>query len=263
MLMVASSCSYPTRIFGAPDDAGGAETDGASNESADGADGADGAGSAAFDAAADSSLATDAADASAKKDAAVSPPPDASIQDAALDGPPCSALSSGIQNFPATPQIFGCLDTKRPDAATGGTTWAERATLCGAGCQPCTAQRWADYRRVPAGGGAPVDAGLDAAPLPPDPLRVASANFWVDDDLVFVSGTSTDCVVAVSGEADSGICVSHHMHICVESVGSGPVSDVTGDSCQVHDCGYGIAVPDLDFGGCGPDYAGTLCCCDR
>jgi hypothetical protein len=250
-LLDSASCSYPTRTYSSADE------DGSSSGGVD----------ASVDQATPDVNVADTAEASITMDAAeTAPPMDVAVlpgPDAAPDGRPCAAVSGGEQDFPFTTQIVGCLDVLRPDAATGGTLWVNRAMLCGVGCRVCTAQEWIDYRQIPAGADAAVTAGADAAPLAPDPLRASSGNYWVDDDLVFLSGVSTECAVGPLGGSDSGVCGGRPIHVCVESPGSAAVTDHSGDTCQVHDCGYLTASPDLNFGGCGPDFAGTLCCCNR
>jgi hypothetical protein len=214
------SCSYPTRVFVFDD--GGSGDDGAT-----------------------------ASDAGSGSDA-----PQGLDAPAATDGPPCSALAS--QTAPYTPTMFGCRDFEH-DAAAVGTTWADRANLCGGSwCRVCTAQDWIDYQMPPVSDASSPDA---VAPTAAQPL----ANYWVDDNLL-PSGAIPGACAAVS--ADSGLgsnnCTGQPMRVCVHTPSSAAITDKSGDTCTLHDCGFGTQMPDLYFGGCVPSSdmsAGTLCCC--
>jgi hypothetical protein len=221
LLLTAASCGYPTRVF----------VD---------VDAADGGGQA--------SVPETSTEETSVVDA---PPPDAPSLDAPVEGAPemdapntgngpCAYGPPG-QTFAA--KMFGCTDVVHADPSVGGTTWANRATLCGRLCRVCTAQDWISAVRLVK----PGDA------------------YWIDDSLGG-SGTPTLCQVDSDAGAASGDCASSPMHVCVSSFSSSPgVSGPSKDTCALHDCGFGGSRPNEYFGGCGTSatdtFAGTLCCC--
>jgi hypothetical protein len=224
--LVASACSYPTRVF-VPEDGSSDESQASSGASVD-------------EASSDDSSTPDALG-SADATADVTTPADVT----APPSGPCSATSSAKQVF--TTNIFGCQDVQRAVAALGGTTWADRATLCGSSCRVCTAQDWVAYRSGSAS-------------------TTPAANFWIDDDLASSAGSvPLSCGVESDAGATVGDCADSPMHVCLDGFTSSPVKDSTGDTCSLHDCGFDSTRPNLNFGGCGMDpsdrFAGTLCCC--
>lgn len=180
---------------------------------------------------------------------------------AATDGPPCSALAS--QTVPYAPTMFGCRDIEH-DAAAVGTTWANRANLCGGSwCRVCTAQDWIDYLLPPVSDASAPDAA-DSGSNSVSPIAPL-ANYWVDDNLLPSGATPGACAAVLPDSGlGSNVCVGQPMRVCVHTPSSSPIPDPAGDTCTLHDCGFGAQTPDLYFGGCvgATDmYAGTLCCC--
>jgi hypothetical protein len=236
--IVAAACSYPTRVFISAD-------------------------------------ASDEGDAESVSDV-TSTVHEASTEDAPADAPTvptdgpqphCVGSSSGEYDFTST--LIGCRDVMRADAAVGGTAWADRASLCGVGCRVCNAADWVNYQIPPvvdAGAHDGGDAG-DAGAAKPAPVQ-PPFNVWLDDNLLPSGAASYACAAE---PVDSGIsltlCDGHPMRVCVSNPAANAVAhDPTGDSCSLHDCGFGTQTPNLYFGGCIPqsdEFAGTLCCCGQ
>jgi hypothetical protein len=96
-------------------------------------------------------------------------------------------------------------------------------------------------------------------------VKQPSDNFWLDDDFG-ASGTPTLCSVNGDAGAASGACATSPAHLCRNTSTSNPgVTDMAGDTCALHDCGFGGTRPNVFLGGCGTGatdaFAGTLCCC--
>jgi hypothetical protein len=146
--------------------------------------------------------------------------------------------------------MFGCLDVMRANPAMGGTTWANRSALCGPTCKVCTTQDWLTFQ------GSAVSATL----------KKPADNFWLDDDFGSAGTAPYSCSVDMDAGAASGSCATSPMHLCKSTPASNPgVTDSTGDTCSLHDCGFAGIRPDVYLGGCGTGatdaFAGTLCCC--
>jgi len=145
-----------------------------------------------------------------------------------------------------SPKMVGCADVKnQPDAGVPGTTWDRRETLCGFGCKVCTAAQWI--------------AGHPSGTITP-PVY----NYWTDDNLQLTSGSSGNCSVGVSDAGlTSGACPGRPMRVCVASPDSGgAVTDPSGTTCDIHECGLNTLKPNDYFGGCVANRtAGALCCC--
>ena len=160
---------------------------------------------------------------------------------------PCAPKVTVAQSFALG--VSGCA---------GSVGWADRNTLCAAGCQACTSAQWLSYNS---------SAGrLKSAP---------TYDYWTND-LLTRSGTATSCAADNNGTGTScgsttladGTVSADPMRICVST---GP-TDPLGNHCTWNNCGLNTpptpgsrgTTGDYDFGGCnGDSSAGTLCCCDN
>jgi hypothetical protein len=143
------------------------------------------------------------------------------------------------QEFTST--MVGCADS-----SALGTSWAQRARLCGPACHVCTSVEWLT--------GQP--GGTFSTP--------PKYNYWTDDNLQQSGGTAPgNCAVKIwSGAVGSEPCPGQPMHVCVGAATEpGKVTDPVGSTCDLHDCGF-EDTNDAYFGGCATNRtAGTLCCC--
>lgn len=114
---------------------------------------------------------------------------------------------------------------------SGAVAFADRASLCGPGYQPATANQWVAHRRS----------------LPP------AHDYWTDDQLRYNGTGSSACFV--SSAIGVACDLAAPMRVCT-STGMDP----EGNHCEWTNCGIDAVTPDQFFGGCHGDLsAGTLC----
>jgi hypothetical protein len=122
----------------------------------------------------------------------------------------------------------------------GQVSYANRATLCAAGCTVATAAQWNLYN----GGQEP------------------SYHYWVNEALDWgpaLNGGVGNCFATTSG-SNCGLGAGP-MHVCVDSTTYGS-TDPLGNTCNWSECGYTTVSPNQHYGGCSPtNTAGTLCFC--
>jgi len=146
--------------------------------------------------------------------------------------------------------MVGCADLKNdPDAGIQGTTWDNRATLCGSDCKVCHAVQWMGLHT----------SGTITAP---------TFNYWTDDLLVLTAGTqSAKCAVGqIDAGTELGLCMGRPMRVCKHWPIDGAETDDSNTSCDLHDCTFGasfeLGSTNYYFGGCVNNFtAGALCCC--
>ncbi|WP_158501991.1 hypothetical protein [Vitiosangium sp. GDMCC 1.1324] len=113
----------------------------------------------------------------------------------------------------------------------GTATWDNRASLCGAGYHPASANEW----RSLFGGIAPAH------------------NYWTNDDLRYSGAGSASCSAEYTAGYSCG--ANQPMRVCTTSG-----NDAEGNHCNWVNCGIGATTPNAYFGGCaGNTTAGTLC----
>jgi hypothetical protein len=131
--------------------------------------------------------------------------------------------------------VGGCADGTIEQTFAGGMvgcasieTYANRATLCGAGYRVATAAEWVALRN----GIAPTH------------------NYWTNDPLKFSGTGPSSCFVSTSVGFD---CGTTPMRVCTGT-------DPEGNVCNWTHCGIDANTPDQFFGGCsGNTFAGALC----
>lgn len=138
---------------------------------------------------------------------------------AAAYAAPCADGTSD-QTFSAG--MIGCAGT---------VTWDNRASLCGAGYVPASANEWRTH-----------SAGLAPA-----------HNYWTNDDLRYTGSGSGSCSVEYTTGFSCG--ANQPMRVCTPGG-----TDPEGNLCNWTNCGIGGTAPNAYFGGCvGNTTAGTLC----
>ncbi|MFO0570973.1 MAG: hypothetical protein U0263_35390, partial [Polyangiaceae bacterium] len=136
----------------------------------------------------------------------------------------------------------GCKDGTPENGFTGGmsgcggtVTFANRATLCAAGYEPCTSGEW----------------NLRHGEAAPD------YHYWTDNLLQYDNGPNNACEVNTHPLANP--CSTAPAHVC-KSVKTGPSTDPLSNVCTNSGCGYGNTTDNDYMGGCNNTTAGTLCC---
>ncbi len=169
--------------------------------------------------------------------------PEGYAGDGRVGGTGCHAMVEGCAAG-AVPESFndnmvGC---------SGAVTFAQRASLCGAGFLPCTARHW---RFELAGSG-----------------RAPGHHYWTDDDLLYLAnGFSGDCAVTADAAWPNVVDLcspASPMRVCApigDPEAAGGHTDSSGNECNWINCGYETTTPHAYFGGCMTNNtAGTLCC---
>jgi hypothetical protein len=134
--------------------------------------------------------------------------------------PPACANGAAAQAFGS--DMWGC---------PGAVTFANRATVCGAGYHVATPIEWATW----SGGVAPTH------------------NYWTDENLTFSGNGSNDC--SANTNFSGTLCGTTPMRVCTPGG-----TDAEGNQCNWTNCGLDSKGPNLYFGGCsGNTTAGALC----
>lgn len=135
--------------------------------------------------------------------------------------------SSGISHYGEVTMV-GC---------GGSVSYANRASLCGAGYSPCSASAWSSN--------AALWSAVSDLPQP-------SANYWTNDNLGYGGAGPSSCEASTSSE---GNCGDSPMRVCTPAG-----TDNYGNACNWTGCGFNSTTNEF-FGGCsGNETAGTLCC---